>query len=98
MERKESYASTGPRMQVRVFAGWELSEADLNSPDFVQLGYSKGVPMGRDLSSAAEGQAPRWMISALKDPDTGNLGRLQVIKGWLDAATATYPIRLVPHH
>jgi len=85
MERKETYASTGPRMQVRVFAGWDLSEADLNSDDFVQLGYSKGVPMGGELSSAAEGQAPRLMIAALKDPDTGNLDRVQVIKGWLDA-------------
>jgi hypothetical protein len=85
MERKETYASTGPRMQVRVFAGWDFSEADLNSDDFVKLGYSKGVSMGGDLSSAAEGQAPRLMISALKDPDTGNLDRVQVIKGWLDA-------------
>ena len=85
MKRKETYASTGPRMQVRVFAGWDFSEADLNSDDFVQLGYSKGVSMGGDLSSAAEGQAPRLMIAALKDPDTGNLDRVQVIKGWLDA-------------
>jgi len=85
MQRKETYASTGTRMQVRVFAGWDFSEADLNSNDFVQLGYSKGVPMGGDLSSAADGQAPRLMISALKDPDSGNLDRIQVIKGWLDA-------------
>lgn len=85
MERKETYASTGPRMTVRVFAGWDFSEADLNSDDFVELGYSKGVSMGGDLSSAAEGQAPRLMITALKDPDTGNLDRVQVIKGWLDA-------------
>jgi len=85
MERKETYASTGPRMQVRVFAGWDFSEADLNSADFVQLGYSKGVSMGGDLSSAADGQAPVLMIAALKDPDTGNLDRVQVIKGWLDA-------------
>ena len=85
MERKETYASTGPRMQVRVFAGWDFSDADLNSDDFVKLGYSKGVPMGGDLSAAADGKAPHFMISALKDPDTGNLDRVQVIKGWLDA-------------
>ena len=85
MGRKETYASTGPRMQVRVFAGWDFSEADLNSDDFVQLGYSKGVSMGGDLNAAADGQIPRLMIAALKDPDTGNLDRVQVIKGWLDA-------------
>ena len=85
MQRKETYASTGTRMQVRVFAGWDFSEADLNSNDFVQLGYSNGVPMGGDLSAAADGQAPRLMMSALKDPDSGNLDRVQVIKGWLDA-------------
>lgn len=89
MQRKETYASTGPRMQVRVFAGWNFGEADLNSKDFVQLGYGKGVPMGGDLSSAAEGQAPHLMISALKDPDTGNLDRVQVIKGWVDAKGKT---------
>ena len=89
MQRKETYASTGTRMSVRVFAGWDFSEADLDSNNFVQLGYSKGVPMGGDLSSAADGQAPRLMISALKDPDTGNLDRVQVIKGWLDAEGKT---------
>ncbi len=85
MLRKETYAATGTRLSVRVFAGWDFSEADLNSHDFVQLGYSKGVPIGGDLSSAADGQAPCLMISALKDPDTGNLDRIQVIKGWMDA-------------
>ena len=89
MQRKETYASTGTRMPVRVFAGWDFSEADLNSNDFVQLGYSKGVPMGGDLSSATDGQAPRLMISALKDPDSGNLDRVQVIKGWMDAEGKT---------
>lgn len=90
MQRKETYASTGTRMQVRVFAGWDFSEADLNSNDFVQLGYRKGVPMGGDLSSATDGQAPRLMISALKDPDSGNLDRVQVIKGWMDAEGQTH--------
>jgi hypothetical protein len=85
MQRKETYASTGPRVQVRVFAGWDFSEADLRSDDFVKLGYSKGVSMGGDLSAATDGQVPRLMIAALKDPDGGNLDRLQVVKGWMDA-------------
>ena len=79
MARKETYASTGPRMQIRVFAGWDYSAEDLNSEDFVQLGYKNGVPMGGDLSGASEGQAPRLMVVAIKDPDGGNLDRLQII-------------------
>lgn len=90
MQRKETYASTGPRMQVRVFAGWDFNQADLKNKDFVQIGYNKGVPMGGDLTAASNGQAPHLMINALKDPDTGNLDRVQVIKGWLDAQGKTH--------
>jgi len=90
MARKETYASTGPRMQVRVFAGWDYSAEDLNSEDFVQLGYKNGVPMGGDLSGASEGQAPRLMVVAIKDPDGGNLDRLQIIKGWMDSEGNTH--------
>ena len=90
MARKETYASTGPRMKVRVFAGWDFSDEDLNSQDFVQRGYSNGVPMGGDLTTAAAGQTPKLMIVAMKDPDGGNLDRVQVIKGWMDTEGNTH--------
>ena len=85
MRNKETYATTGTRMSVRVFGGWDYTESDLYSPDFVHLGYEKGVPMGGDLKKAARGQTPRMMIQTLKDPDGANLDRVQIIKGWLDA-------------
>jgi len=84
LKRKEVYASTGPRVSVRVFAGWDYAEDDVYRPDFVQIGYQKGVPMGGDLSSAPSGKAPGLMIQALKDPDAANLDRVQIIKGWVD--------------
>jgi hypothetical protein len=84
MERRETYATTGTRMTVRVFAGWDYNEADVLRPDFVRAGYVGGVPMGGDLNSASTGQSPRLMIRALRDPDGANLDRVQVIKGWLD--------------
>jgi hypothetical protein len=86
MRRKEVYASTGPRMTVRFFGGWEYSSDDVYRPDFVRIGYSGGVPMGGDLSAAPAGSAPRFMIAALKDPDGATLDRVQVIKGWQDAS------------
>jgi hypothetical protein len=85
MRRKEVYASTGPRITVRFFGGWEFSSDDADRPDFVRIGYSEGVPMGGDLSAAPAGRAPRFLIAALKDPDGANLDRVQVIKGWRDA-------------
>ena len=85
MKRREVYASTGPRITVRFFGGWEFSSDDVHRPDFVRIGYYKGVPMGGDLSAASTGGAPRFMIAALKDPDGANLDRVQVIKGWQDA-------------
>ena len=86
MRRKEVYASTGPRMTVRFFGGWEYSSDDVYRPDFVRIGYSGGVPMGGDLSAAPVGSAPKFMIAALKDPDGATLDRVQVIKGWRDAS------------
>jgi Protein of unknown function (DUF3604) len=83
MMRKEVYATTGPRMQVRVFGGWDFSDKDW-SGDWVQAGYARGVPMGADLK-AGSGK-PGLMISALKDPDGANLDRVQVVKGWVDAS------------
>jgi hypothetical protein len=82
MMRKEVYATTGTRLRVRVFGGFDFTEADLARADFAKHGYAKGVPMGGDLAEAPEGQAPTLLIRALRDPDGANLDRIQVIKGW----------------
>ncbi|MCU9846763.1 DUF3604 domain-containing protein [Defluviimonas sp. WL0024] len=84
MKRKETYATTGSRITVRVFAGWDYDPADVLRPDFAKTGYAGGVPMGGDLASAPQGAAPRLMIRALRDPDGANVDRIQVVKGWLD--------------
>ncbi|MFT4565350.1 MAG: hypothetical protein ACI9FN_000303 [Saprospiraceae bacterium] len=84
MHRKEVYGTTGPRIQVRMFAGWDFTEDDINSADYVSRGYKKGVPMGSDLSPASGNKkAPQLMIAISKDPIGANLDRVQVIKGWL---------------
>ena len=82
MQRKEVYSTTGPRMIVRFFGG-DYSPADLNSPDMARLGYERGVPMGGDLPSNLK-KAPVFMVAATRDPDSANLDRIQVVKGWLD--------------
>lgn len=82
-QRKEVYASTGPRMAVRLFAGWNFSARDLAASRFPSAGYARGVPMGGDLIGA--GKAPTFLVEALKDPDGGNLDRIQIVKGWIDA-------------
>ncbi len=84
MNRKETYATTGSRMTVRVFAGWDFEETDVLRPDFAKTGYLGGVPMGGDLRSAPDGTATRLMVRALRDPDGASLDRIQVVKGWLD--------------
>ena len=84
MRRKEVYASTGPRITVRFFGGWDYSAADAHRPDLARIGYAQGVPMGGDLTAAPEGKAPSFLIRAVKDPDGANLDRVQVIKGWRD--------------
>jgi hypothetical protein len=88
MKRRETFATTGPRMLVRFFGGFEFTEADL-SGDFVTAGYEKGVPMGADLDAAGEGQAPTFIVSATKDPEGANLDRVQIVKGWVDADGST---------
>jgi hypothetical protein len=85
MERKEVYATTGTRLRVRVFAGWEFEEADMTRSDFAAHGYEAGVPMGADLNDGPEGAAPKLLIRALRDPDGANLDRIQVVKGWTSA-------------
>jgi hypothetical protein len=84
MARREVYATTGTRMLVRVFAGWDFEPAEVQRPDFAVQGYARGVPMGGDLQKAEGGQAPRFMVRALRDPDGANLDRIQIVKGWLD--------------
>jgi hypothetical protein len=84
MTRREVYATTGTRLTVRVFAGWDFDMDDVARPDFAAQGYSRGVPMGGDLSNAPAGESPTLMVRALRDPDGANLDRVQVIKGWLD--------------
>jgi hypothetical protein len=84
MERKETYATTGPRMLVRFFGGWEFSDNDLRSRAPAFIGYEKGVPMGGDLTKTPKGKAPNFMVYALRDPIGANLDRIQIIKGWLD--------------
>ncbi len=85
MKRKEVYASTGPRISVRFFGGWDYNPGDASRPNLAQIGYSKGVPMGGDLANAVEGRSPSFLIRAVKDPDGANLDRVQVIKGWHDS-------------
>jgi hypothetical protein len=89
MARKETYATTGTRMLVRLFAGWDFQEDEVHRPDFAREGYRRGVPMGGDLRNAPPGAAPRFMIRALRDADGANLDRIQVIKGWLDSSGET---------
>ena len=84
MERKETYATTGSRMLVRFFGGWDFGADDLRNRQPAFLGYEKGVPMGGDLTMAPSGKAPTFMVIALRDPIGANLDRVQVIKGWMD--------------
>ena len=85
MQRKEVYGSTGPRITVRLFAGWDFQADEVEAPDFAAQGYARGVPMGGDLKSVPAGKAPTFLVRAMRDPEGGNLDRVQIIKGWLDA-------------
>ena len=85
MKHKETYATTGTRITVRLFAGWDFEEADVLRPDFARTGYERGVPMGGDLKKALKDKVPTLMIRALRDLDGANLDRIQVVKGWLDS-------------
>ena len=83
MERKEVYATTGPRMLVRFFGGWDFDAEDANSRQPAAIGYTKGVPMGGDLREHQAGTSPTFLVAALKDPIGANLDRIQIIKCWM---------------
>jgi len=83
MKRRETYATSGPRMTVRFFGGFDFTSADISRAP-AAVGYAKGVAMGSDLKTAPAGKAPSFLVAALKDPRSGNLDRIQIIKGWLD--------------
>jgi hypothetical protein len=89
MERKEVYGTTGTRMLVRFFGGWDLAASDLESRTPAIVGYQKGVPMGADLPPGPAGRSPNFMVYALRDPIGGNLDRIQIVKGWVDGAGET---------
>jgi hypothetical protein len=85
MQRKETYATTGTRMIVRFFGGWDFEKVDAATRSPAVAGYTRGVPMGGDLRAAPAGKAPTFLVAALRDPIGANLDRIQVIKGWMDA-------------
>jgi hypothetical protein len=90
MQRKETYATTGSRMLVRFFGGWDFEPADAETRSPAVAGYTKGVPMGGDLRAAPSGKAPSFLVAALRDPMGANLDRIQIIKGWMDAQGALH--------
>lgn len=86
MENKETYATTGTRITVRFFGGWNYKAGDVYQNDMVDIGYQNGVPMGSDLTKRKSGnKAPVFMVAAMKDPNAGNLDRIQIVKGWVDS-------------
>ncbi len=84
MRRREVYGTTGPRIAVRFFGGWQFSEEDASAPDLARIGYEGGVPMGGKLTTAEGGASPSFLVAASRDPVGANLDRIQVVKGWLD--------------
>ena len=88
MKRKEAYATTGSRMMVRFFGGWDFGE-DANTRQPAIAGYEKGVPMGGDLRTAPQGRRQHFLSRLFEDPYSGNLDRIQIVKGWLNADGTT---------
>lgn len=82
-KRREVYATTGPRIAVRFFGGWDFDASDLEASDYAKVGYAKGVPMGGVIEGS--GKAPHFLVTAAKDPNGAHLDRVQVIKGWRSA-------------
>ncbi|MCP4908254.1 MAG: DUF3604 domain-containing protein [bacterium] len=94
MQRRETYATTGPRMTVRFFGGFEFEQGDQETPDLARIGYAKGVPMGGDLvggggTGKKREKSPSFLVAALRDPEGANLDRVQIVKGWVDDAGQT---------
>jgi hypothetical protein len=86
MQRRETYATIGPRIVVRFFGGFDFDANDTQTRSPAVAGYTKGVPMGGDLPAAPAGKAPTFLVAALKDPIGANLDRIQIVKGWVDRA------------
>lgn len=86
MMNKETYGTTGSRMMVRFFGGWNFTPEDALHRLPANVGYNKGVPMGGDITSAPEGKSPTFLVAALRDPLSGNLDRIQIVKVWADSA------------
>lgn len=84
MKRREVYATTGSRISVRFFGGWEYEAYDVHAPSYLDKAYGSGVPMGGDLTRGPKNTAPSFMVVASKDPDGANLDRVQIVKGWLE--------------
>ena len=90
MQRKETYATTGPRIGLRFFGGWDFTNNDVKNRQPAFNGYEKGVPMGGDMRPREGNKAPSFMVYALRDPIGANLDRIQIIKGWTDSKGKTY--------
>ena len=85
MRRKETYATSGPRIAVRFFGGWDYPADLFKQPNWIKLAEEGGVAMGRDLP-AGDAAAPSFAVWAIRDPQSGNLDRIQIVKGWVDQA------------
>lgn len=88
--RKEVYATTGPRIRLRFFGGWDFTASDADGSDIAAIGYGRGVPMGGDLKRSSTGAAPSFLIHAMRDPNAASLDRVQVVKGWIDRNGETH--------
>jgi hypothetical protein len=90
MERRETYATSGPRISVRVFGGWDFVADDVHRSDFAEYGYANGVPMGGDMRAQSGEKSPGFVVRTLRDPDGANLDRIQMVKGWMDSSGTTH--------
>lgn len=91
-QRREVYATSGPRIALRFFGGFSFEAGDAKAEDIAGVGYTKGVPMGADLTAAPAGQSPRFLIDVHRDPQSAALDRVQVVKGWVDTAGQSHEI------